>query len=447
MSAQTQLNLPVVADVDHAIDISQIQRRQARAARKQQLLDLLDAIYSPEYGSEQKEMFDRLWADQQALWLSQLPSAHTRRAYANALGEFKSYMWTQHAIKFLWLVEPRHAVLWLDFMRTVGNAKLDDPKPLSDRTANLRLAAMSSFYEHMTAATKLVQGDQVGLFVSADGHPRQNPFRSRHVKRPKVVAYGHSNPVPQDAIRWILRRLAAKQNKSLADIRDHAILTTFAFTGYRADSVLSMRWADFQPRTDGDGMTFYWRGKGGKERRKALPARVWNAITAYLKADGRYMPGHITPDDDMVIWQAVRRHGMRNLAVQRFLAAGHQPDDAEMLADEEMDERTHNRPIAQSSANGILRRHLRRYYIHQLRGDGMPYAEAAKEAKRLAADYHLHSLRHTFANAIDQTSDGDIRLVSELLDHSSIQTTRTYLEAIRDPEDKATALLEQAFGL
>lgn len=442
MSAQ--LNLPVVADVDHTI--AHIQRRQAREHRRQKLADFLDAIYAADYGSEEKELFARLWTEQQSLWLSQLPSAHTRRAYANALAEFGAYMWQQHAVRYLWLAEPRHAVLWLDFMRTVGNALLDAPKPLSDRTANLRLAAMSSFYEHMISATKLVHGDQVGLFVSADGYPRQNPFRSRHVKRPKVVAYGNSNPVPQDAIRWILRRLAAKANKSLADIRDHALLTTFAYTGYRADSVLSMQWGDFQPRSDGDGMTFYWRGKGGKERRKAVPPRVWDAICAYLKADGRYSPGHITPADDMAIWLPVRRHGLRTLAVQRYLAAGHTPAQAELLADEEVSGHGHNRAIAQSSANSILRRHLRRYYLHELRGEGMKHADAVVEAKRLAANFHLHSLRHTFANAIDQASEGDIRLVSELLDHSSIETTRTYLEAIRDPEDKATALLERAFG-
>ncbi len=46
----------------------------------------------------------------------------------------------------------------------------------------------------------------------------------------------------------------------------------------------------------------------------------------------------------------------------------------------------------------------------------------------MAAAYHLHSLRHRFANTLDQATDGDIRLVSEMLDHASIETTRTYLE-------------------
>ena len=442
MSAQTQLNLPVVADVDHAIDISQIQRRQARAARRQQLADFLDAIYAPDYGSEEKEYFARVWDEQFALWLSQRRSDHTRRAYSNAMAEFKAYMWQQHAIRYLWHVEPRHAVRWLEFMRTVGNALVEKPRPLSDRTANLRLAAISSFYNHMSNATRLVHGDQVGLFVSADGYPRQNPFHSDHVERPPVNPYGNSRPIPLEAYQWMLERLAQKPDKSLADIRDFALLKAFIITGYRADSMLRMQWKDFAPAVDSDGMTYFWRGKGGKKKRKSIDDEVWAAITAYLKADGRYIPGHIIPDDDMYIWQPVRRHGIRNLAVQRYLAAGYLPDDAEMMADEELVERGRNRPIAQSSANGILRRHLRRYYIWKLRQDGMPHAQAANEAKRLVADYHLHSIRHTFANMID-----NLELAQEALDHTSIQTTRIYKEAIKDPEDKVSAIIKAKLGI
>lgn len=442
---QSQAQLPIVA-TETAIDISQLQRRQARAERRQRLADFLDAIYATEYGSEEKEQFDRLWTEQSGLWLQQLPSAHTRRAYSNAVIEFRAYMWNTHAVRHLWLVEPHHAIQWLDFMRTIGNAMLDDPKPVSDRTANQRLAALSSFFEHMIGATKLIHGDQVGLFVSADGYPRQNPFRSGRVKRPKVQPYGNSNPIPQEVISGILRAISHKEEKSLADRRDFALFTTFAFTGYRADSVLSMRWGDFQARADGEGMTFNWRGKGGKERRKAVPPRVWAAITAYLRSSGRFIPGHLTPEPDMYIWQGISTSGTRNLIVHQLIEQGYSEDVAQKLADGQMADYNVNKPITQSTALKALRRRLQRYYTLELRSHGLSHADASAEAKRMAAAYHLHSLRHTFANLIDQASDGDIRLVSELLDHSSIETTRTYLEKIRDPEDKATALLEKMFG-
>jgi len=247
-------------------------------------------------------------------------------------------------------------------------------------------------------------------------------------------------------MRWILKRLANMPDKSLSHHRDYALLMTFCYTGYRADSVLQMRWRDFQPRSDGEGMVHQWAGKGGKEKRKNMPPRVWTAILAYLHADGRYHPGQLSPSDDMIIWQGIRRHGNVNLAIQRFISAGHAPEEAKILAKQQIEEQGKNKSIAQSTANDILRRHLRRYFAEEMHRDGMRRSDAREEAKRIAATYHLHSLRHTFANTLDQASDGDIRLVSEMLDHSSIETTRTYLESIRDPEDKTTALLEQAYG-
>ena len=72
----------------------------------------------------------------------------------------------------------------------------------------------------------------------------------------------------------------------------------------------------------------------------------------------------------------------------------------------------------------------------------MPHAQAANEAKRLVADYHLHSIRHTFANMID-----NLELAQEALDHTSIQTTRIYKEAIKDPEDKVSAIIKAKLGI
>lgn len=439
--------LPLIeVDTEPSFDIQQLQRRQERTERRQRLSDFLDAIYAEDYGSAEKEQFDQLWQEQQSLWLQQLPSEHTRRAYTLSVSEFRAYLFQRFAIRHLWFVEPQHAIAWIEFMRQVGNALLDDPQPLSDRTVNLRLAALSSFFEHMTQANKLIHGDQVGLFVSADGFPRQNPFRSKRVKRIKVQAYGNSNPVPEQAVKWMIRQLAEQKDKTLAQRRDYALLMTFAFTGYRADSVLRMKWGDFRPRSDGEGITHDWHGKRNKEKRKSFSSRVWNAILAYLEADGRYQPGHVTPDDEMVIWQATKRHGNRNLAIQRFVNKGHERVEAEVLADQYMAEQDPNKPISQSTANDILRRHLRRYFTAELRRDGMNAKDAREEARRMAGTYHLHSMRHRYANTLDQKLDGDIRLVSEMLDHSSIETTRTYLESIRDPEDKVTSLLEQAFG-
>ena len=115
------------------------------------------------------------------------------------------------------------------------------------------------------------------------------------------------------------------------------------------------------------------------------------------------------------------------------------------MANQQMTDEDQNKPIARSTANEILRRQLRRYYAYELHRDGLSKSEARLHAKRLATAYHLHSLRHTFASTLDAASDGDVRLISEMLDHASVKTTRLYLESIRDPQDKTTVLLEQAY--
>ena len=323
---------------------------------------------------------------------------------------------------------------------------VQDPEPLSDRTINLRLAALSSLYEYMSRATRLHRGIDIELFVRADGRPRENPFRSTRVKRPKVATYGSANPVPQPIMQWILNRLAKLHPKAISHYRDYALLMTFCYTGYRTETVLSMRWGDFQVRGDGVGVVHRWIGRFDKEVRKPFPHRVWSAILAYLQADGRYRPDQAPPDDEMFIWQGLRRHGNRNLAVQRLLAAGHEHEEAVVLAKQELEAQDGNKHIAHSTANEVLRRHLRHYYAHELRRDGMRKSEARALARRLATAYQLHSLRDTFANALDQATNGDIHLIADMLDHQNINTTRAYLESIRDPEDKVSALLEQAYG-
>ena len=61
-----------------------------------------------------------------------------------------------------------------------------------------------------------------------------------------------------------------------------------------------MRWGDFRPRADEDGVVHRLTVKGGRGRRKHLPKRVWDAILAYLQADGRYQPKGVAPDDEHV---------------------------------------------------------------------------------------------------------------------------------------------------
>lgn len=403
------------------------QRREQRQQRRSLLADFYANLYDAEIGETDKQRWNMEWLRQRDLWLAQQTSEHTRLAYARALQEWTAYLYEVHAIQYPWMVDTSQALAWLDHMGKQGSVLAPLPRPLAPATINQRLAAVSSYYTHMESCTKLLDGNTISLFISADGHPRRNPFLSAALKRPGVNPYAGSRPVPTEAMQWILRTLGDKRDKTIADRRDYALLLLFYRTGYRAGTTLSMQWGAIDEAPDGAGATFDWRGKGGKQKRKTLPPRVYHAIVAYLKADGRYAPGHAhhIADDDY-IWRPVRLHGVANFGVETLDA---------------------NRPITPSTATEILRRHLTRYYKRTLKQRGYTPRAAAAEAAHIAGKYHLHSLRHTFAGELAQASQDNLLLVQELLDHESADTTRIYIGAIKAPVDKATALLEQQFGI
>lgn len=434
-----------VAERPPAFLVQAEERRQRRQQRRQVYEALLDAIYSDEYGQAEKAQWQDLWDAERDRWLSGFASAHTRDAYSRSLREFKAFLRDRYAIDWLWMAEPMHASEWINQMATDGALLTSDPRPLAKRTINQRVAALSSYFQRMERATKLVDGEQVGLFVAANGHPRKNPFGKGEVERPKVIAYGQSHPIPTRAMQWILRRLAGQEDKTVAEHRDFALLYWFYRTGWRADSVLRLKWGDFRPKANTDGWQVYWRGKRGKEKWKSVPPPVWNAMLAYLRADGRFVPGQVEPQDDEYIWQPVRTHGDRNLTVQRMMRhQGLEAEEAARLAASVEPEG--NRHISASTATEVLRRHLTRYFTQELRTvEGMGARAAREKATVRAAEFHLHSLRHTAANEAAQATKDDIRLISEFLDHESIETTRIYIEAIKEPEDKVASMLMAQF--
>jgi site-specific recombinase XerD len=412
-------------------DSTYIARSQEASQQRRAAIEYVyDAIWAPDWGTPQKKLWNRYWIDEHDRWLGQQDSPHTQRAYKASLKEFFRYMEDAHAIEYPWMVESRHIVAWIDQLKTVGGYLAVDgtQRPLAERSIGRHLAACSAFYKHMCDCTQMHEGEQVGLYVSRSGRPLQNPFSSSKIKRPAPKSYEGSKAIPTAAMRWILEDLGHKAEKSLSDYRDFALLLTFYRTGYRAASVLSMRWSDFEERTDGKpGAIFAWRGKGGKSKNKAIPAMIHNAIVAYLKASGRWVPGHedhIRPED--YVWRPLRLDGCANFTNVDALDA--------------------NRAITQSTANGILQRHLRRYFAFRLRQEKHPASAIKAEAGRLAKRYHLHSIRHTFASEMAEASGDNILLIQELMDHESPETTRIYIAAIKNPQDKATDLLQARFG-
>ncbi len=411
---------------DQFIERSRSASQQRRAA----INAVFDNIWADEYGTVDKERWADRWENELERWLGQQSSIHTQRAYRASVTELKRYMREAQGIRYLWMIEPRHIVEWIAHLRTVGSAMALDgqQRPLAERSIGRHLAACSAYFKHICDCTALFEGEPVGMYVSRSGHPLPNPFSSSVVKRPEPKAYEGSKAVPTAAMQWILRELQEKPDKSLGDYRDYALLLTFYRTGYRAASVLNMKWSDFEERTDGRaGAIFAWRGKGGKSKNKALNQMIYNAIVAYLKADGRWLPGHpdhIKPED--YVWRPLRTEGCANF--------------------QNVDKLSANRAITQSTANGILQRHLRRFFADKLRMEKYPRSGIKAQAEIQAKKFHLHSIRHTFASEMAEASGDNILLIQELMDHESPETTRIYIAAIKNPQDKASDLLQARFG-
>jgi len=382
-------------------------------------------LYAHTYGGHQRQTWQGLWDEAIERWLhsGRRRSDNTRRAYRRAVMEFKAYLREQHALYHLWQVDDNVVQAWLNHMR----------QTLGDRTVGTRLAALSSLYTYASGTKTILSGREISLFVDAYGSTRGNPFLGSAVERPRVEQFSDVTAVPGDAFAWIIADLRERK-PAVGNLRNLALMLAFGLNGWRNQEVISMRWGKIAQNSQRKGeYTFRWTGKArdGQEEKRALPAAIYDAIVAYLKADGRWNPGgdnHIADDD--YIWRPLRTEGCENFERSGGRACALQ-----------------NRHIVQSTCNEILKTLLRRYYRHLARLAGLDRSAAAAYATEQAAGYSIHSLRHMFAWNLYEASGHDIHLVSQKVGHKSIATTQIYLKHLKEPQDDHSALVAKQLGL
>ena len=127
--------------------------------------------------------------------------------------------------------------------------------------------------------------------------PRQ-PIPGRHHRTPKVEQYSGVVGVPTEAfLSPGSSPTCATRKPSAGNLRNLAILLMFGLNGWRNQEVLSMRWGKINPNHQHKGeWTYRWTGKGRDGAEKAQPpAANYDAIVAYLHADGRWNPGAANP--------------------------------------------------------------------------------------------------------------------------------------------------------
>ena len=196
---------------------------------------------------------------------------------------------------------------------------------------------------------------------------------SRSVVVPRFVA-GDPHPVPTDTVPALLAALPAG---SLRDLRDRALVHFLVSTGCRISEALAVDRGDV--RLEG----FRVLGKGGKHRTVYLTEAAAAAVDDYLRARGQ--------DPSPAL----------------FISLAH----AEMPRGRAL---PHNRLTDRGArvALGALRRRF-----------------AANGVFDLIADLRSpHGARHTAATVLLEATDGDVRLVQEVLGHATLETLRVYTE-------------------
>jgi integrase/recombinase XerD len=214
---------------------------------------------------------------------------------------------------------------------------------------------------------------------------------SRQVTLPRFVV-GDPHPVPTAEVPALLAALPAV---TLLDLRDRALIHLLISTGCRVAEAVAVNRGDV--RLDG----FRVLGKGGKHRTVYLTEDAYAAVQDYFHARSDQSPALFVAVD---CWQKANDDDAR----PRRLAGRHRPDNR----------------LTTDGARHALRALRQRF---------------SADPALFALIEHLrtpHGARHTAATTLLEATNGDVRLVQEVLGHASLETLRVYTE-ITDQRKRA----------
>jgi site-specific recombinase XerD len=297
-------------------------------------------------------------------------------------------------------------------------------RPIAPTTANLRLAAISSFYRYALRHDVLRGGNPV-----------------ERVERQAVQAYAAARPLAYDELRM---RLAEIDLSTPAGIRDYALLLLGLHTGRRVSELAGLRREHIIIRASRVEITWV-RCKGGKTMRDELPRKgmqglAAEALVAWVMRlygeDGETEP-LLSPDMLDTMHQHVcladmpRAHPSPDGRNEQALVWASPAGTLGPAAGRGRQER----PvwISLATRNGT--------YGHSL----SIRAIALINERRLGAS-KVHTLRHTFARGLEDAG-AKVSEIQARLGHADLGTTGRYLAQLHAGENPHLARLSHLYGL
>ena len=194
------------------------------------------------------------WRDLAGAWLAEVGarsgSSRTPAEYARIVGRFAAVVGDPA------LAGPADVHAFAYGLGTSG-------RPPSPSTIAVRLAALASFYD----------------FASRMGAYARNPATRDAVRRPRARP-----PSPRGLDAAELRRLLAAIPVHPGGLRDRAIILTAVLTGLRRAEIFGLTAGSLSR----NGRVYYEaRTKGGRRRRRELPAPAFAAIRRAAEAAGQ----------------------------------------------------------------------------------------------------------------------------------------------------------------
>jgi integrase len=205
----------------------------------------------------------QLWGEAFGAWLARLNSDSTRRAYKSTWRAFLAF-----SDKSPWAITRADVVNWVNEM---------EEGKLSDCTIQLRVSALSSFYDFCRNDFTTIDpatGQEAALH-------NFNPAGGKAVRR-KIDPYGKADSLTPAQARQLL---AVIDRTTPQGARDYALLLAYLMTGRRNSEIRNLRWRDFEH--EGSTIWYVWSGKRKRDQKYELPLPVWESITEWLRIAGR----------------------------------------------------------------------------------------------------------------------------------------------------------------